>query len=295
MDVGILVFGDRIRISRLASVYQANRNPRLICNSSAAPDDITPAVNASAEKSTAPDAIQFGACLPRFLQKICEADSSDGPVWLSKWDISDAFHRCLLLPGDIGSFTYVVPPLPTYISTLLCIDLVIPKGWVNSPYMLCASSETVSDVDNGYLLGPTSTFKIYPPTEGTYSLDPSLTASAARLQYVDFYMDGLNCATHVDVGKQQQTSKLTIRSLKEIFPPLPYEVKDSVSLKKALQGDGDWAQVKEILVWIIITQDGTLRLPPKRLAELSYYYESVILVIHTHKSTHQLLSHMILT
>ena len=49
-------------------------------------------------------------------------------MWLSKWDISDAFYQCLLRPGDIGAFIYVVTPLSTDISTLLCIDLVLPMG-----------------------------------------------------------------------------------------------------------------------------------------------------------------------
>ena len=71
------------------------------------------------------------------------------------------------------------------------------------------------------------------------------------------------------MGQQQWASELTIRALKEIFLYLPEEVKDSVSLRKALQGDGDWYQVKEIIGWIISTQGGTLRLPPKRLAELN--------------------------
>ena len=57
--------------------------------------------------------MQFGTCLPRFLQNIWEADPSDGIVWISKWGISDAFHRCLLCPGDIGDFTYVMPSLPS--------------------------------------------------------------------------------------------------------------------------------------------------------------------------------------
>ena len=70
VDVALLVFGNCICISRLAYVDQANRKPSLICNSSAAPDDVTPAVNAFTNKSTAPDAMQFGACLPQFLQKI---------------------------------------------------------------------------------------------------------------------------------------------------------------------------------------------------------------------------------
>ena len=86
-------------------------------------------------------------------------------------------------------------------------------GWVNSPYLLCTASETVADVANGYLLDPTSAFTIYPPTAGTYSLSPPPTDSVARLQYVDVYMDDLNCATQGYMGKQQQASEITIQAL----------------------------------------------------------------------------------
>ena len=140
VDMALLVFGDCIRTSCLASVYQANRKPRLICNSSAAPDDVTPAVNASTNKSTAPNTMQFGECLPWFLQNILEADPSDVLVWFSKWYIYNSVHWCLLRPGDIGAFTYVVPPLPTDISTLLCIYFVLPMGWVKSPGIFCEAS-----------------------------------------------------------------------------------------------------------------------------------------------------------
>ena len=140
VEVALLLFGDRIRISCLASVDQANRKPRLICNSSVTSDDVTPAVNTCTDKYNARYAMQFGACLSWFLHNIWEADPSDGPVWLSKWYISDAFHQYLLRPGEIGSFTYVVPPLPTDISSLLCIYLVLPMGWFNSPYMFYAAS-----------------------------------------------------------------------------------------------------------------------------------------------------------
>ena len=103
-------------------------------------------------------------------------------------------------------------------------------GWVNSPDMFCAASETVADVANGYLLDPTLAFDIYPTTEGAYCLATLPTSSSARLQYVDVYMNDLNCATQGDVGQQQRTSKLTLRDLKEIFLSLPSEVKDSVIL-----------------------------------------------------------------
>ena len=81
-------------------------------------------------------------------------------------------------------------------------------------------------------------------------------------------MDDLLSATQGDRTQQQRVSELTLRALKEIFPSLPTETKDSVSLKKALQGDGDWKTTKEILIWMGSTKDGTLRLSPKRKAEL---------------------------
>ena len=81
-------------------------------------------------------------------------------------------------------------------------------------------------------------------------------------------MDDLLSATQGDRRQQQRFSELTLRALKEIFPYLPKETKDSVSLKKALQGDGDWKTTKEILGWMVNTEDGTLRLPPTRKAEL---------------------------
>ena len=78
-------------------------------------------------------------------------------------------------------------------------------------------------------------------------MDPAPTASAARLQYIDVYMDYLNFSTQGDVEQHQQAYELTLRALKEMFPYLPSEVKDSISSKKALRGDGDCAQIKEIL------------------------------------------------
>ena len=72
--------------------------------------------------------MQFGPCLPHFLKDIWEADPDDGPVFLSKWDISDAFHRCILRPFDIEKFAYTIPSLPTDATIYLCVDLVVPMG-----------------------------------------------------------------------------------------------------------------------------------------------------------------------
>ena len=102
-------FGRKIRISWLAYLKQQNRKPHLICNSFKAPDTITQSANDSTDKSTNPQAMQFGSCLPWLLQNIWKADPDKGPVLISKWDISDAFHRCHIYPEDVGAFTYVVP------------------------------------------------------------------------------------------------------------------------------------------------------------------------------------------
>ena len=52
------------------------------------------------------------------------------------------------------------------------------------------------------------------------------------------------------------------------FSSVLEETKDSISLKKALHGDGSWLPVKEILGWILNTNQGTLQLPEKRRLEL---------------------------
>ena len=134
-------------------------------------------MNASKDKALAPKEIQFGACLARILKKIWEANPEDGPVWFTKWYISDAFHRCNLRPTDIGNFTYAVPPLPANPTVIICIDLVLLMGWVNSPEFFCSASETVSDNGKSYALDLSSIFDVYPPTSGAYKTVDAQTAS----------------------------------------------------------------------------------------------------------------------
>ena len=76
--------------------------------------------------------MQFSPCLPCILQQIWEADPQDGPVYLSKWDISNTFHYCVLRPANTGAFSYVVLPLPSNTGIFLCVDLVLPMGWLSS-------------------------------------------------------------------------------------------------------------------------------------------------------------------
>ena len=52
---------------------------------------------------------------------------------MSELDVTDAYHRGTLKPSQVGAFAYVVPSVPEYDDILICIDLVLPMGWVDPP------------------------------------------------------------------------------------------------------------------------------------------------------------------
>ena len=68
--------------------------------------------------------------------------------------------------------------------------------------------------------------------------------------------------------RQHRVFDGTVRALKWLFPFLPGELKDSVSVKKLVAGEGDWTCVKEVLGWILDTEAGTVTLPERKLEEL---------------------------
>ena len=52
---------------------------------------------------------QFGRSCPRILQAIWEADPAEGPVRVSKIDVTYAYHHITLHLSQVGVFAYVVP------------------------------------------------------------------------------------------------------------------------------------------------------------------------------------------
>ena len=92
--------------------------------------------------------MQFGKAFPHILQAIWEADPAEGPVRVSKLDVTDAYHCGTFKPSQVGAFAYVVPLVPHDDVILICIDLVLPMGWVDSSKFFCAFSETLTDVAN---------------------------------------------------------------------------------------------------------------------------------------------------
>ena len=144
----IQLFGERLKLSCIVSVPQAHLCPRLNRNLSAQPDPDTLSVNETTNREAASESLHFGRAFPRILQAVWEADPVQGPVWVSKLDVIDAYHRGTVKLEQVGAFSYIFPSAPGDEGTIICIDLVFPMGWVGSPKFFCTFSEMLTDVAN---------------------------------------------------------------------------------------------------------------------------------------------------
>ena len=64
------LFGDKLKLSRIAAVPQDHQRPRLILNLMEQPHEGTPSVNGTTERKIYPESIQFGRAIPHILQEI---------------------------------------------------------------------------------------------------------------------------------------------------------------------------------------------------------------------------------
>ena len=85
----VKLFGDNLKVSRIAAVLQEHRRPRLILNFSAQTDEGTTSVNDTTVRESAPESMQFGSAFPRILQAVWEADPVQGPVRVYKLYVTD--------------------------------------------------------------------------------------------------------------------------------------------------------------------------------------------------------------
>ena len=99
-------------------------------------------------------------------------------------------------------------------------------------------------------------------------------------------MDNLICAAQGDATQKQRVSELMLRSLKEICPSIPGEIRDSARLKKVLDGDGDWMETKYILGRVVDTEKGTLLLSPKLKDKILSLLDTPPPPPHTHMLLH---------
>ena len=76
----VQLFGEKLKLSRITAVPQAQRQPRIILNLLAPPNKEIPSVNNTIDRDIDPESIQFGRAFTRILQAIWEADQEEGLV-----------------------------------------------------------------------------------------------------------------------------------------------------------------------------------------------------------------------
>ena len=74
--------------------------------------------------------MNFGRAFPHILQEIWEVGPKEGPVQMSKLDVMYTYHRRTLQPSQVGTFAYVIPSVTDDDVIIICINMVLPMGWV---------------------------------------------------------------------------------------------------------------------------------------------------------------------
>ena len=265
----------QLRISPLGCVPQRGRRPRMI-------NDYTfSGVNPSTLKMAPPEAMQWGRTINRILWYIYTADQRQGPVLLSKTDLSDGFYQIPLTPSGALKLAVPFPSLPGE-PPLVAIPTRLPMGWTESPPAFSATTETVADLIN-HDLGTSLDMPPPHPLESLAStyipIEPSVPDPfplkeagpiRPKLAYVDVYVD--------DFVKMVQgwfnamrVRRHTFHNIDKVFRPNDRDDqnrKQPISESKLKKGDDHWSTQKVILGWLIDTISMTISLPPHRQERL---------------------------
>ena len=94
-----------LKLSPTGVVPQKERRDRIIV------DYTFSGVN-QATTSLAPDSLQFGHALPRYLARLHRSDTRHGPVYMSKTDVADAFMQIWLALHAIPTLAALLPAQP---------------------------------------------------------------------------------------------------------------------------------------------------------------------------------------
>ena len=130
-----------LRLSPLGIKEERDRRARLVV------DHSHYLVNLHTMAHAPKEAMQFGGALYRVLYKLFHADPRFGPAWLAKYDVKDGFYRMMLRALHALGLTVILPRYEGE-EPMVAVPLVLTMGWVNSPPIFCAMSETACDIAN---------------------------------------------------------------------------------------------------------------------------------------------------
>ena len=268
-----------LRLSPTGVVPQKERRDRIIV------DYTYSGVNQDTT-ALAPDSLQFGHALTRYLEQLHRSDTRHGPVYMSKTDIADAFMQIWL---DLHSIPTLAALLPLHDdeTPLVALPLVLPMGWVHSPNHLCAVTETICDITNDRLQSDNINWDphhLSPLADTPSALLPNTSAatnvpqvcSRGPLQrpcnFVEVYMDDFIMACQLPPFQRTASRNTLFHCIDTVLRPLATsdieKRKEPNSTKKLLKGDASWSTVKIVLGWKIDTVRRTIELPEHRATQL---------------------------
>ena len=91
---------------------------------------------------------------------------------------------------QLGAFAYAFTAEAKDDCVIICIDLVVPMRWVDSPKCFCAILETLIDVANA-LVHKSLPVPAYRSTSPILETDPGPLYTLDSLTYIDCYTDDL--------------------------------------------------------------------------------------------------------
>jgi hypothetical protein len=294
LPADLVLHEPNLRLSPLGVVSQRDRRPRTICDYSFF------LVNLETIPLAPSEAMQFGRALWRVLSTIHHADPRLGPVYLSKIDIADGFYRLGVNDVDVAKLGVVVPTEPGD-PQVIGFPLVLPMGWMQSPPLFTAATETVTDLANQALQHSTQSGphrldvlseSVAPPPLGAPpalappSADPiphrrapqGLPLPTVKKWYV--YVDAFIGMVQGGWHHRRHVKRVLLHTLDRVFRLLDSgdseHCQEPASVKKMHKGDAMWSTRKVILGWILDSIELTLELPCHRVACLFELLDSVV-------------------
>ena len=115
-------------------------------------------------------------------------DLVQGPVRVSKIDVTDTYHRGTVKPDQVGMFAYFIPSETGEEGKIIYINLVLTMGWVYYPKFFYAFLETLTDVANA-LVDIDLHVPSYRVISKIPSTGPGTPHTPESLTHIYWYMD----------------------------------------------------------------------------------------------------------
>jgi len=172
---------------------------------------------------------------------------------MAKCDIKDGFWQMVCEEGEEWNVAYVLPQ-----SEGEPVKLVIPTslqmGWVESPPYFSAATETARDVSTEYIkmeVGslPTHKFEKYAAGNNDYATLPDSTATKTGFLYmVEVYIDDfMSLVIPVSQEQLRHVATAVMTGIHDVFPADDVNSNNSISEKKLIKQEGQFAMLKTLL------------------------------------------------